>query len=171
MWGKTSRAALRANFICSSGRDSTTTAHTFAHWISMHLLMCPCRSRLFQCSSEAEFTSSATSALAALARAYQLPTASRTSLARAAGLNFCVLSTLTLKDLGRHPSPHSYQSTTVDRRYWQEAEELATRHVSSAYWRMLTLLREPENWYPRSILIEMVSTSVFITVLKMTTDI
>ena len=42
--------------------------------------------------------------------------------------------------------------------------------MSSAYWRMLTLLREPENWYPRSILIEMVSTSVFITVLKMTTD-
>ena len=42
--------------------------------------------------------------------------------------------------------------------------------MSSAYWRMLTLQREPENWYPRSILIEMVSTSVFITVLKMTTD-
>ena len=42
--------------------------------------------------------------------------------------------------------------------------------MSSAYWRMLTLLREPENWYPRSILIEMVSTSVFITGLKMTTD-
>ena len=42
--------------------------------------------------------------------------------------------------------------------------------MSSAYWRMLTLLREPENWYPRSILIEMVPTSVFIIVLKMTTD-
>ena len=39
--------------------------------------------------------------------------------------------------------------------------------MSSAYWRMLTLLREPENWYPRSILIEMVPTSVFII---MTTD-
>ena len=167
MWGKTSRAALRANFICSPGRDSTTTAHTFAHWIS---IMCPCRSRLFQCSSEAEFTSSATSALAALSRAYRLPTASRTSLARAAGLNFCVLSTLTLLGTLATIPVHSNQSATVDRRYWQEAGELATRHVSSAYWRMLTLLREPENWYPRSILIEMVSTSVFITVLKMTTD-
>ena len=63
----------------------------------------------------------------------------------------------------------SSQSPTFDNKYWQEAGELATRQVSSAYCMILTRWREPENWYPRSTLMEMVSTRVFITVLKMTT--
>ena len=63
---------------------------------------------------------------------------------------------------------HANHSDTLESRYWQEAGELATKQVSSAYCRMLTLRDELENWYPRSILVVMVSTREFITVLKMT---
>ena len=65
---------------------------------------------------------------------------------------------------------HANHSDTLESRCWQEAGELSTKQVSSAYCRMLTLRNELENWYPRSILVVMVSTSEFITVLKMTTD-
>ena len=148
-----SRAALRENFICSSGKAFTTADHTLAHSSSIHRLMCPCRSKLCQWLRRPVLVSSVTRVLAALVSALLSPSglASRTSLASVAGQNVfldrlcsrlrflsarkCTHASLDVRSWVRETPAlltQEYPITWVER----ELDSLATRHIKR--WAGLT---------------------------------